>query len=116
VTQLAISETQKYGHVTYFWNGNRRQVRRRDSRPTWRSRATRPFEQRPWMKCAEITDRLIDELKTGRYRHARVNYPNGDMVGHTGVLRRGGAGRRGGRPAARRADPRGAGDGTARCW
>jgi 2,3-bisphosphoglycerate-independent phosphoglycerate mutase len=84
--QLAISETQKYGHVTYFWNGNR-------TEPFDAARETyvevpselRPFEERPWMKCAEITDRLIDELKTGRYRHARVNYPNGDMVGHTGV-------------------------------
>ena len=37
------------------------------------------------MKAAEITDRLIDELRTGKYRHARVNYANGDMVGHTGV-------------------------------
>jgi 2,3-bisphosphoglycerate-independent phosphoglycerate mutase len=86
VTQLAISETQKFGHVTYFWNGNR-------TEPFDAARETyveipselRPFEERPWMKCAEITDRLIDELKTGRYRHARVNYPNGDMVGHTGV-------------------------------
>ena len=86
VAQLAISETQKFGHVTYFWNGNR-------TEPFDASRETylevpsdlRPFEERPWMKCAEITDRLVDELKTGRYRHARVNYPNGDMVGHTGV-------------------------------
>jgi 2,3-bisphosphoglycerate-independent phosphoglycerate mutase len=86
VAQLAISETQKFGHVTYFWNGNR-------TEPFDAARETyvevpsdgRPFEERPWMKCAEITDRLIDELKTGRYRHARVNYPNGDMVGHTGV-------------------------------
>lgn len=86
LAQLAISETQKFGHVTYFWNGNR-------TEPFDAARETyveipselRPFEERPWMKCAEITDRLIDELKTGRYRHARVNYPNGDMVGHTGV-------------------------------
>jgi 2,3-bisphosphoglycerate-independent phosphoglycerate mutase len=86
VQQLAISETQKFGHVTYFWNGNR-------TEPFDAARETyveipselRPFEERPWMQCAEITDRLIDELKTGRYRHARVNYPNGDMVGHTGV-------------------------------
>jgi 2,3-bisphosphoglycerate-independent phosphoglycerate mutase len=85
VTTLAISETQKFGHVTYFWNGNR-------SAPfdaqleTWlevRSDVV-PFEQRPWMKSAEITDVLLRELATGRHRHARVNFANGDMVGHTG--------------------------------
>jgi len=43
-----------------------------------------PFDQRPWMKAAEITDRLIAELRTGKHRFARVNYANGDMVGHTG--------------------------------
>lgn len=86
VTQLAISETQKFGHVTYFWNGNRTEAFD-PGREVYVevSSDLRPFEERPWMKCAEITDRLIDELKTGRYRHARVNYPNGDMVGHTGV-------------------------------
>ncbi len=83
--QLAISETQKYGHVTYFWNGNRsghfdEAVETYVEIPS----DLRPFEERPWMKAAEITDRLIDELATGRYRHARVNYANGDMVGHTG--------------------------------
>ncbi len=85
LTQLAISETQKYGHVTYFWNGNRTDP----FDPSLETYVeidsdTLPFEERPWMKAAEITDRLIAELKTGRHRHARVNYPNGDMVGHTG--------------------------------
>ncbi len=83
--QLAISETQKFGHVTYFWNGNRSGAFDPDVEtyveiPSDR----RPFEERPWMKAAEITDRLISELETGHYRHARVNYANGDMVGHTG--------------------------------
>ncbi|MDO9021639.1 MAG: 2,3-bisphosphoglycerate-independent phosphoglycerate mutase [Deltaproteobacteria bacterium] len=86
VMQLAISETQKFGHVTYFWNGNRTEPFDPQREVYVEvSSDLRPFEERPWMKCAEITDRLIDELKTGRYRHARVNYPNGDMVGHTGV-------------------------------
>ena len=83
--QLAISETQKFGHVTYFWNGNRSGAF--DAGVETYVEITsdlRPFEERPWMKAAEITDRLIDELKTGTYRHARVNYANGDMVGHTG--------------------------------
>ena len=85
VSQLAISETQKYGHVTYFWNGNRTEPfdPKLETYVEIPSDA-RPFEERPWMKAAEITDRLIDELKTGKHRHARVNYANGDMVGHTG--------------------------------
>ena len=83
--QLAISETQKFGHVTYFWNGNR-SGHFDEAVETYVEIASdlRPFEERPWMKAAEITDRLIDELMTGRHRHARVNYANGDMVGHTG--------------------------------
>ena len=85
VPQLALSETQKFGHVTYFWNGNRsgkfdEQLETYIEIPSDRV----PFEERPWMKAAEITDRLIAELNTGKYRFARVNYPNGDMVGHTG--------------------------------
>jgi 2,3-bisphosphoglycerate-independent phosphoglycerate mutase len=85
VTQLAISETQKYGHVTYFWNGNRSGM----FDPALETYVeipsdNLPFDQRPWMKAAEITDRLIAELRTGRHRFARVNYANGDMVGHTG--------------------------------
>jgi 2,3-bisphosphoglycerate-independent phosphoglycerate mutase len=85
--QLAISETQKYGHVTYFWNGNRSGCFD-DAVETYVEipSDTLPFEERPWMKAAEITDRLIEELVSGRYRHARVNYANGDMVGHTGRL------------------------------
>jgi 2,3-bisphosphoglycerate-independent phosphoglycerate mutase len=85
VSQLAISETQKYGHVTYFWNGNRSGMFD-DGTETYVEIPSDnvPFEQRPWMKAAEITDRLIAELRTGRHRFARVNYANGDMVGHTG--------------------------------
>jgi len=83
--QLAISETQKYGHVTYFWNGNRSGYFDASVETYVEIRSdVKPFEERPWMKAAEITDRLIEELVTGRYRHARVNYANGDMVGHTG--------------------------------
>jgi 2,3-bisphosphoglycerate-independent phosphoglycerate mutase len=87
IPQLAISETQKYGHVTYFWNGNR-SGRFDDKSETYvEIESDRvPFDQRPWMKAAEITDRLIDELRTGRHRFARVNYANGDMVGHTGAF------------------------------
>ena len=85
IPQLAISETQKYGHVTYFWNGNR-SGKFDDKLETYIEIPSDiiPFEQRPWMKSAEITDELIRQLKTGKYRALRVNYANGDMVGHTG--------------------------------
>ena len=85
VTQYAISETQKYGHVTYFWNGNR-SGKFSEELETYVEIPSDvvPFEQRPWMKCAEITDALIEALESGKYKCLRVNFPNGDMVGHTG--------------------------------
>lgn len=85
IPQYAISETQKYGHVTYFWNGNR-SGKFSDELETYVEIPSDvvPFEQRPWMKCAEITDALIKAIRSGKYRYLRVNYANGDMVGHTG--------------------------------
>lgn len=87
VSQLAISETQKYGHVTYFWNGNK-SGKFSEELETYIEVPSDvvPFEQRPWMKCAEITDKLIECLESGKYAYLRVNFPNGDMVGHTGNL------------------------------
>jgi 2,3-bisphosphoglycerate-independent phosphoglycerate mutase len=87
VSIFACSETQKFGHVTYFWNGNRTgrfddALEKYVDIPSDRV----PFEQRPWMKAAEITDATLDALRSGRFRHARINYANGDMVGHTGHL------------------------------
>ena len=84
---MAISETQKYGHVTYFFNGNRpgefdKNLETYIEVPS----DVVPFEQRPWMKCAEITDKVIEAIESGKYDHIRLNYPNGDMVGHTGVF------------------------------
>jgi 2,3-bisphosphoglycerate-independent phosphoglycerate mutase len=73
--------------VTYFWNGNR-SGKFDDASETYVEvpSQTAPFEERPWMRAAEITDVVIAELSRGEYRHGRVNYANGDMVGHTGVL------------------------------
>ncbi|MDR1585906.1 MAG: 2,3-bisphosphoglycerate-independent phosphoglycerate mutase, partial [Treponema sp.] len=86
VRTLAISETQKYGHVTYFFNGNRtgKFNEKLEDYVEIKSDVV-PFEQRPWMKCAEITDRVIEAVGSGKYDFIRLNYPNGDMVGHTGV-------------------------------
>ncbi|MBO5648374.1 MAG: 2,3-bisphosphoglycerate-independent phosphoglycerate mutase [Clostridia bacterium] len=87
VAQLAISETQKYGHVTYFWNGNRSGKFDEESETYIEIPSdVVPFEQRPWMQCALIADKLIEELQAGRHRYYRVNFPNGDMVGHTGNM------------------------------
>ena len=85
IPELAISETQKYGHVTYFWNGNK-SGKFSEELETYIEIPSDvvPFEQRPWMKCAEITDKLIECLRSGKYKYLRVNFPNGDMVGHTG--------------------------------
>ena len=85
IPELAISETQKYGHVTYFWNGNK-SGKFSEELETYIEIPSDvvPFEQRPWMKCAEITDKLIEEMRSGKYKYLRVNFPNGDMVGHTG--------------------------------
>ena len=85
IRMYAISETQKYGHVTYFWNGNRSE-KFDENLETYEEVKSDvvPFEQRPWMKSAEITDKLIEAIKSGQYDFLRTNYPNGDMVGHTG--------------------------------
>ncbi len=85
INQLAISETQKYGHVTYFWNGNK-SGKFDEKLETYIEIPSDviPFEQRPWMKCAEITDKMIELLREGKFRYLRCNFPNGDMVGHTG--------------------------------
>ena len=85
IPELAISETQKYGHVTYFWNGNKSGKFSEELEDYIEIPSdVVPFEERPWMKCAEITDKLIECLRSGKYKYLRVNFPNGDMVGHTG--------------------------------
>lgn len=85
VRQLACSETQKFGHVTYFWNGNRSGYLDATSEKYIEVPSDRvSFDERPWMKAAEVTDAVIAELTARPYGFARLNYPNGDMVGHTG--------------------------------
>ncbi|MCB1750974.1 MAG: 2,3-bisphosphoglycerate-independent phosphoglycerate mutase [Gammaproteobacteria bacterium] len=85
VKQFAISETQKFGHMTYFFNGNNSG---KFPTETWKEIPSDicPFEQAPRMKADEITDEVIRAIESGEYRFIRLNYPNGDMVGHTGVF------------------------------
>ncbi|MCD8328790.1 MAG: 2,3-bisphosphoglycerate-independent phosphoglycerate mutase [Ruminococcus sp.] len=87
VNQYAVSETQKFGHVTYFWNGNRSE-KFSEELETWTEIPSDKvsFDERPWMKAAEVTDDLIAAIKSGKYGFLRCNYPNGDMVGHTGNM------------------------------
>ncbi len=85
--EYALSETQKYGHVTYFWNGNRsgkvdEALEVYEEIPS----DVIPFEQAPAMKSKEITEHMLQAMASGKFRFLRCNYPNGDMVGHTGVL------------------------------
>lgn len=86
ITTFAISETQKYGHVTYFWNGNNsgyvcKELETYVEIPSDKIQ----FDKAPKMKAYEITEKTIELLRSGRYRFGRINFPNGDMVGHTGV-------------------------------
>ncbi len=87
VTSFAVSETQKFGHVTYFWNGNRSGY----IDPALETYIEIPsdkiaFDKAPGMKAVEIRDKTIELLKSGKYRFGRLNFANGDMVGHTGVM------------------------------
>jgi 2,3-bisphosphoglycerate-independent phosphoglycerate mutase len=87
ITSFAISETQKFGHVTYFWNGNKSGY----VDETLETYIEVPsdkiqFDKAPKMKAYEITEKAIELLKSGKYKFGRINFANGDMVGHTGVL------------------------------
>ena len=85
IREYAISETQKFGHVTYFWNGNRTEKFSNDLE-TYQEIPSDiiSFDKKPEMKSYEITDKLIEAIKSKEYDFLRVNFPNGDMVGHTG--------------------------------
>lgn len=80
VSQLAISETVKFGHITYYFNGNSYEKAPREEFVKIDS-YTEPFETRPWMRAAEITDVAVARMKD--FKFVRINYPGGDMVGHT---------------------------------
>ncbi len=85
VSAFAISETQKFGHVTYFWNGNRSGYFNPALETYVEIPSDRvPFDQKPDMKAPEITEKTLELLASGQYKFGRLNFPNGDMVGHTG--------------------------------
>jgi 2,3-bisphosphoglycerate-independent phosphoglycerate mutase len=86
IRQFACSETQKFGHVTYFWNGNRSGYfdKSVEEYLEIKSDSNITFDLKPWMKAYEITEETIKRMKSGSFDFARINYANGDMVGHTG--------------------------------
>ena len=85
-TQLRIAETEKYAHVTFFFNGGREQVFNGEERILVPSPQVSTYDQAPAMSALEITDKLEQAIASGRYDLIVVNYANGDMVGHTGIL------------------------------
>ncbi|MFH1836552.1 MAG: 2,3-bisphosphoglycerate-independent phosphoglycerate mutase [Candidatus Omnitrophota bacterium] len=88
VTMFAISETQKFGHVTYFWNGNKSGYICKDLEEYIEIPSDRvQFDKAPEMKAHEITKKTIEFLKSGKFRFGRLNLANGDMVGHTAVTK-----------------------------
>ncbi|MBW2065204.1 MAG: 2,3-bisphosphoglycerate-independent phosphoglycerate mutase [Deltaproteobacteria bacterium] len=87
IRMFAISETQKFGHVTYFWNGNRSGYIDESLETYIEIPSDRvQFDKAPKMKAVEITRKTIELLREGDYRFGRLNFANGDMVGHTGVM------------------------------
>ncbi len=80
ISQLAISETVKFGHITYYFDGDSYEKMPNEEFIEIKS-YKQPFETRPWMKTAEITDKVLENLD--KYKFVRLNYPGGDMVGHT---------------------------------
>jgi 2,3-bisphosphoglycerate-independent phosphoglycerate mutase len=86
IRSFAVSETQKFGHVTYFWNGNRSGYIDKDLEKYIEIASDKiEFDKAPAMKADEIKDSVIELLRTGEYRFGRLNFANGDMVGHTGI-------------------------------
>ncbi len=82
---FAVSETQKFGHVTYFWNGNRSGYLCEDLERYQEIKSDIvPFDQKPEMKAFEIVEATITQLQRPDVRFGRINLANGDMVGHTG--------------------------------
>ncbi|MDD1793612.1 2,3-bisphosphoglycerate-independent phosphoglycerate mutase [Enterovibrio sp. ZSDZ42] len=84
-TQLRISETEKYAHVTFFFNGGAEDAFEGEERSLVASPKVATYDLQPEMSSEELTDKLVAAIKSGKFDQIICNYPNGDMVGHTGV-------------------------------
>lgn len=85
-TQLRISETEKYAHVTFFFNGGVEEPFKGEDRILINSPKVATYDLQPEMSSAELTEKLVAAIESGKYDTIICNYPNGDMVGHTGVM------------------------------
>jgi len=85
-TQLHVAETEKYAHVTFFFNGGREDPFTGESRILVPSPSVTSYDQKPEMSAFEINAKMIPEIKSGKHDFVIVNYANPDMVGHTGVI------------------------------
>lgn len=85
-TQLRISETEKYAHVTFFFSGGREALFDGEERILVPSPAVATYDLQPEMNSTLLTDQLVGAIQSGKYDVIICNYPNGDMVGHTGVM------------------------------
>ena len=85
LTQLRIAETEKYAHVTFFFNGGREDKFVNEERILIPSPKVDTYDQKPEMSAYEVKDALVGALNTGRFDFIALNFANGDMVGHTGV-------------------------------
>ena len=84
-TQLRISETEKYAHVTFFFNGGVEDAFTGEDRELIPSPQVATYDLQPEMNSEMLTDKLVAAIESGKYDAIICNYPNGDMVGHTGV-------------------------------
>ena len=84
--QLRIAETEKYAHVTFFFNGGEETPFPGEDRILIPSPKVQTYDMQPEMSAQEVTDRLVLEIESGKYDFILVNYANPDMVGHTGIL------------------------------
>jgi 2,3-bisphosphoglycerate-independent phosphoglycerate mutase len=86
LTQLRIAETEKYAHVTFFFNGGRETVFPGEERILVPSPKVPTYDQQPEMSAPEVTDKVVEAIRSGRFDVIVLNYANTDMVGHTGSL------------------------------
>ena len=83
--QLHIAETEKYAHVTFFFNGGREAAFEGEDRILVPSPKVATYDLKPEMSAYEVKDKLVEAIDTEKYDYIVVNYANGDMVGHTGI-------------------------------
>lgn len=86
MTQLRIAETEKYAHVTFFFNGGVEEPYEGEDRILVPSPKVATYDLQPEMSAIEVTDKVVEAIKSGKYDFIILNYANGDMVGHTGVI------------------------------